>query len=77
MAIRVIESVDKALLDAFKTGLDFQPVEGRLIQQGKSGRKHWLIVEDRRDDDDNATYRLARRGIRFHASGVEILRRTT
>lgn len=71
MAIRVIESGDKALLDAFKTGLDFHPVEGREIQHGKTGRKHWLIVEDR-DDDDNATYRLTRRGIRFHASGVEI-----
>lgn len=71
MATHVIETTDKALLDAFKTSLEFYPIEGRRLTQGKSGRMHWLIVENV-TAEDNATFRLTRRGIRFHASGVEI-----
>lgn len=71
MAVRVIESLDKALLGAFKIGLELDLRAGRQVEQGKSGRTHWLIVEDN-VDEDNATFRLTRRGLRFVMAGVEI-----
>lgn len=69
MTVSVIECRDKALLEAFAEGQRFAGIE--RIEQGKNGSVHWLIVEDDKEED-NATYRLTRKGLRFTASGVEI-----
>lgn len=69
MTIAVIECRDKALLKAFAEGQRFAGHE--RITQGKNGGLHWLIIEDDKEDD-NATYRLTRKGLRFTDSGVEV-----
>lgn len=76
MTITVIESKDKALLDAFRAGnqlADDQSETPSKVEQGrnKTGSLHWLIIENSMAED-NATYRLTRKGLRFAMSGVEI-----
>lgn len=76
MSVTVIECKDKALLSGFKFGLQFGFVERGIeakVEQGQNdkGTLNWLIIEDD-NDQDNATYRLTKKGIRFARTGVEI-----
>jgi hypothetical protein len=79
MTVTVIESQNKALLDAFKASAAFREVCGpstRISEGTGPGRDdeldvHWILVEDTADKD-NMTYRVTEDGLQFWAFGVEV-----